>query len=371
MVLVINTIPFLQEKKTGNTFIYETLSRLIKEQPEHTFVLISEDAAGPFISSENVIHVSIGAAPKNHLKLLIWFHLKIKKVLKKHKAEIFISNGIGLLATKIPQIVIVPDLPFLHPQDAVNKKNRFFYKKFTPRFLQKAKAIIVFSQFEKANMIRHYKIEDIKIQVIYNGADEKMKPINFEEREKIKEKYAEGNEYFMYSGIISPQNNLVNLLKAFSVFKKRQRSSMQLFITGEHGNEYSKFLKSLEQYKFKNKVKLWNGIPPSEIEKITAASYAMVYPSPNDTTDTAPFAAMKCGVPVLISSTGIMHEICAEAVWYFDPKNYKDIAEKMMMIFKDEKLRKELIEKGKEQVKKYNWSNSAVLLWEKIKEITE
>ena len=47
-------------------------------------------------------------------------------------------------------------------------------------------------------------------------------------------------------------------------------------------------------------------------------------------------------------------------------ENPKDIAEKMMLIFKDEKLRKELIEKGNVQVQKYNWEKSAFAAWQLI-----
>ena len=34
-----------------------------------------------------------------------------------------------------------------------------------------------------------------------------------------------------------------------------------------------------------------------------------------------------------------------------------------MLVFKDEKLRNELIENGKQQVQKYNWAKSSDSLW--------
>ena len=48
------------------------------------------------------------------------------------------------------------------------------------------------------------------------------------------------------------------------------------------------------------------------------------------------------------------------------PENFKDIAVKMMLIFKDENLRKTLIEKGKLQAEKYNWDLTARLFWNAI-----
>ena len=56
--------------------------------------------------------------------------------------------------------------------------------------------------------------------------------------------------------------------------------------------------------------------------------------------------AMKSGVPVITSPESAMSEICGDAALYADPENFKDIAVKMMLIFKDENLRKTLIDKG-------------------------
>ena len=38
----------------------------------------------------------------------------------------------------------------------------------------------------------------------------------------------------------------------------------------------------------------------------------------------------------------------------------------MMLLYKDENLRKEMIQKGKQVIKEYNWDNTAALLWQCI-----
>ncbi len=93
----------------------------------------------------------------------------------------------------------------------------------------------------------------------------------------MKERYGDGNEYFIYKGIIGIEKNLVNLLKAFSFFKKRQRSKMQLLMTGMAGEKYEEFVRSLQSYKFKNDVKVLIDLPGSESKKMFASAYAMLY----------------------------------------------------------------------------------------------
>lgn len=368
MVIAVRFFTNSTSDENGN-FIYETFSRISGLHIQHTFLFIFDKPYNSLIFPANVIPIVIDLKGKSPMKSLIWYNIKIPAILKKHKADIFISGSFCSLITKIPQILIAPDISFTQHASIVKKQYLLFYKKFTPRFLKKAKSIIVFSAFQKDILIKQYKTGADKIEVIYPGVNENFKPIHIEDREKIKDKYGAGNEYFIYTGEIGSNKNLLNLLKAFSAFKKRQKSSMQLLIAGNPGREYEMFSESLRLFRFKGDVKILENLSLDEIVKVTTSAYAMAYPSLFDVLATQPLQAMKSGVPVITSSTGAMPEIVADAALYADAENFKDIAIKMMMLFKDENLRKVLIEKGILQVKKYDWNESAGLLWKSIEKI--
>ena len=104
-------------------------------------------------------------------------------------------------------------------------------------------------------------------------------------------------------------------------------------------------------------------IDEEEIVKLTGSAYAIVYPSLWEGFGVPVLEAMNCHVPALTSANSAMEEIAGDAALYFDPKNHEDIAEKMMRIYKDEDLRKQLIEKGKSVSKQYSWDKTAELLW--------
>ena len=77
---------------------------------------------------------------------------------------------------------------------------------------------------------------------------------------------------------------------------------------------------------------------------------------------------MQMNAPVLTSSTSAMEEITGRDALYFNPEDVNDIADKMMMIYKDEDKRNQLIEKGKKIAAKYSWKKSADLLWKAVLE---
>lgn len=364
---------WLEEGDAADNFIFETFSRIIKHHPEHTFVLISDGKNEELFNQlKNVIQVIKKPFKKSATQWYIWFNIKIPSILKKYKADVFVTYGsVTSLRTKVPQCIVVPDLSFLHQPFLFKKRHLLFYKTFVPRSLKKAKRIVTVSESCKEDIIKHYKINADKINVVYKGIDGKYKPINIDAREKIKSFHSSGNEYFIYTGEIGMHKNMQNLLKAFSAFKKRQKSSMQLLIAGTAGWKYDEFVKSFRLFKFKDDVKLLENLSGEELEKITESAYCVVLPSLYESFASTQLQAMKCGVPLITSSSGVMAEICDNAALYTDPENFKDIAVKMMMVFKDENLRKTLIEKGRTRAQKFNWEITAGLLWSGIEKLAK
>lgn len=351
----------------GN-FLYETFRRITENHPEHEFIFIFDRPFdNRFVFNTNVTPVVAGPPARHPLLWKYWYDIKIPALLKKYKADIFIScDGFCSLHTKVPQCLVVHDLAFIHFPAGIKKSHLLFYKRYTPKFLATARAIATVSQFSKNDITRQYNTAAGKIDVVYNGVKEIFRPLGIEEKEEVKKKYTEGKEYFVYTGAIHPRKNLMNLLKAFSVFKKRQQTGMKLVLTGRLAWKYESFTASLKTYKYRNDVVLTGYVPEEELVSIIGAAYGMVYPSFLEGFGVPVLEAMKCEVPVITSSGSAMQEIAKKAALYADPGNHTDIADKMMLLYKDENLRKELIQKGKQVIKEYNWDNTAALLWQCI-----
>ena len=367
MTIAVNTKYFLKACQLDySNFIYESFSRITKQQPQHTFIFFSDTPFDPsFNFSDNSIPIVI-KSKVNALLPGIFYRIKIAGLLKKHKANIFVNaDGICSLFTKVPQCFIAYQLNSLSDKIFIKKNDLFLYKKFTFLFFKRAKAIVTGSQFSKNNIIDQFKIDEQKIDVIYNGVSELFVPIDWEEKEKIKVRYADGNEYFIFIGDDSLQDNLLNLLKAFSQFKKWQKSSMQLLIVTK--NTLSKELvETLRLFKYRKDVKLLSNLSQNELTKITATAYSMIYFPLYESLELSLLQTMSYNVPVITSNTGATPEICADAALYTNLDNPKDLSEKLMLIFKGEDLRRELIEKGRKQIQNLSFNKTSELLWKSI-----
>ncbi len=341
------------EAKQTDNLIISYFNTIAIKQPGYSFVFITDDGfKNSAANIKNTSIIRIDPRPKNIFFRKFRFDRKLEKIVKKKQIDLLISLGeVCSLRSEIPQLLLINNLPV--------------HKRAARQFLQKAKRIMTISNFLKKEIVNRYKLAEEKIEVIYQSIDKRYAPVSFEEKEKTKQKYTEGKEYFLYAGEIGPDKNLINLLKAFSFFKKRQKSNMQLIVMTNNLTS-SEFQESLQTYKYREEVKLLIDLPIEEQTKILASAYAFVSPSLYEVFPENIIAAMHCEVPVIANDMEVIKEICENSVVYTNTNNYEAIADKMMLLFKDEKKRNELIAKGIKQALQYSDDKTADLLWQSI-----
>lgn len=370
MKIAVNTRFLLPDQMEGyGYFIHETFRRITQSHPEHEFIFIFDRPYhSKFIYAQNITPVVVQPSARHPLLWKFWFDIRIPSVLKKYGVNAFVSpDGFCSLNTTVPQCLVLHDLSFLHFPSFIKKSHLLFYKHYTARFLEKSKSIATVSEFSKKDIIEHYGIDEKKIDVVFSAAKDIFKPLNRQDSEEIKKQYTEGKEFFLHTGAIHPRKNLENLLKAFSVFKKRQQSSMKLVLAGRLAWKYDSLITKLKTYKYRNDVILLDYINEDVLAKITASAYALIYPSFFEGFGVPVLEAFQCEVPVITSSGSSMQEIAGDASLYADPENYTELAEKMMQLYKDELLRTSLIKKASNVVSQYTWDNTSQLLWQTIK----
>jgi glycosyltransferase involved in cell wall biosynthesis len=368
MIIAVNARLNKETQPEGyEDFLFEMLGQLVKRFPQHQFIFIF-DRPHDQVSAKNVITIIAGPKTSTKLSLQYWFNYRIPAILRKYKADVFLSmEGICSLRTKVPQCIILSDVRFSDHPKSLKRSQVRFYKKFTPAFLAKAKIIATVSTYSKLLVADCFKLCADEISVINPVIGTLFKPIDWEEKEFIKEKHTEGKAYFLFSGDINEHCNLINLLKAFSFFKKRQKSNMLLLIAG---NAEKAFKNALKTYKLRNEVKLLEHLSKTELAKITAAAYALVYPVLNADLALPPLQAMQCAVPVIATEVANLSSVFGKAALYINPADHEDIAQKMMLVFKDESKANELVKAGNELIQQHDPGKNTDLLMQCILKAT-
>ncbi|MFY7879173.1 MAG: glycosyltransferase family 4 protein [Lacibacter sp.] len=374
MRIAVNTRFLIPGKMEGfGYFIEEVFLRMASQHPEHEFYfLFDRPAATSFLFPPNVKCIVTGPQARHPLLWMLWYNLQIPRILRTIKADVFVSpDGFCSLTTSVPQCVVIHDIAFAHYPDFITKSHLWFYRRYTPLFVKKAKVIATVSEYSKEDLRKQYHVDPAKIRVIYSATNPIFQPVDWEKREAIKLELTSGTEYFLYTGTVHPRKNLIGLLKAFSKFKKMQKSNMKLVLVGRMTWKNETFKQLLQTFRFKDDVILTGYVSKEKLAEITAAAYALIYPSFFEGFGVPPLEALQCHVPAIVSEVSALPEIGGDAYLYINPNQVNDIAEKMMRLYKDESLREKLISNGKRQLQLYSWQRTADLLWDAILQTTQ
>jgi glycosyltransferase involved in cell wall biosynthesis len=366
MRIAVNTRLLLKGKLEGiGWFTYQTLERIVRQHPEHEFFFFFDRPYDEqFIFAPNVTPVVVHPQARHPILFYLWFEWSVRAMLRKHKIDLFLSpDGYMSLSTKVPTCLVIHDLAFEHYPEHYVLSHKLYWRHYSPLFARKAKRIATVSTFSKEDIHAHYGVSNDVIDVVYNGAHDEYKPLAAAEREQIKQQYADGCEYFVFAGALHPRKNIVNLLKAFIAFKKRQKTNMKLVIVGRLAWKYEEVEEMQLTMPFKDEVKWVGYMNVDQLSKVIGAAYALVYASLFEGFGIPILEALQCNVPAIVSNTSSMPEVAGEAALLVDPTDPEDIAAKMHILYKDESLRARLIANASLQVKKFDWQGAADRLW--------
>jgi glycosyltransferase involved in cell wall biosynthesis len=232
------------------------------------------------------------------------------------------------------------------------------------KFLNKGRAIITLSEFSKSEIIARYQIDEGKIHVVRPAAKEIFHPSHDDANQLLKARLTDAKEYFAYTGSIDNGAELTNLLKAFSIFKKRQASNLKFVIASASGEINKGFVASLANYKYRDDVVLVTQASVSQLADITGAAYAMVNPFTRKDSTLAVLETIRCHVPMIASTGSAVAEVAGDAALYVDPLDHGELAEKMMALYKDENLRARLINKEISLAGQYSYQQTASAFWD-------
>ncbi|MDA9261823.1 glycosyltransferase family 4 protein [Flavobacteriales bacterium] len=374
MKIAVNTRFLLPTKLEGfGWFTHEVVKRIVLQHPEHEFFFFFDRKYDDkFIYANNVKPIVINPPARHPFLYYLWFEFGVKKALKKHEIDVFLSpDGYLSLGSDVKQIPVIHDLSFVHFPKDIPFFNRKYVNYFFPKFAKKASKIVTVSEYSKNDISVNFEINKDKIIVAHNGIGDFFNPINEELKEATRSKFTGGKDYFLFVSALHPRKNIVNLFKSFDVFKNQTRSDVKLLMVGEKYWWNQEIKDCFDSLNSKKDIIFTGHVQSSELNDIYCSGLALTYVSYFEGFGIPLVEAMRCELPILASNATSLPEVGEEAAIYVNPFSVEDIKNGMVRLFKDESLRKELVENGKERAKLFNWQNTADKVWETIVEVFE
>jgi len=271
---------------------------------------------------------------------------------QNNNADIFhgLSGELPLRWTPKPikKVVTIHDLIFeRYPEYYTWIDRKIHFWKFK-KAANSADKIIAISEQTKRDIIQFLKVNENKIEVVYQGCH-----ASFKEKQsqgvlnQIKEKFNLPEKFILNVGTIEPRKNLLNVVKAL------KDSKIPLVVVGAKKPKYFKLIEK-EIEKNKIEVQFLSGVSMEELAGIYKLAEIFIYPSFFEGFGIPVIEALFSETVVITSNTSCLPEAGGPDSVYVNPENVEDVRAKINFLWDNESERKRRAEKGLQFVQKFN-----------------
>lgn len=251
-------------------------------------------------------------------------------------------------------VTTVHDLTLLQTYNSDKNWLVFHAKQLVGRYVfkkigQTSAHILTPTQYVKDDYIAFAGIPSEKVTVTYEAADvfaDKLKP--YKHRFK---------QFILYVGQQSDYKNIRRLGDAHQKLLAAH-PDLGLILVGKKTAAHVKNERYFADKGYKN-ILFTGFIEDDQRDWLYKNCTVYAFPSLMEGFGLPGLEAMGYGAPVASSKATCLPEVYGDAAYYFDPTDTDDIARAIHDILSNEQLRRGLITKGHQQVKKYSWRRMA------------
>ena len=237
---------------------------------------------------------------------------------------------------------------------------RFYMRWSIKNSCKWAEKIIAVSENTKKDLIKLYKVPENKIEVIYEGVEINNQETRSKDQENTKYQIP-NTKYLLFIGRLEERKNVSGIIEAYKILKEKYNIPHGLVLAGSSGYGYEKIKFKIQSRLGGTKLEIIELGYISENKKweLLSGADVFMFPSLYEGFGLPILEAQSVGVPVVTSNLSSLPEVADGGALLVNPRNPFEIAEATYKIISDENIKKDLIQKGLENVKRFSWDKCA------------
>lgn len=328
------------------------LQSILKKEDSLTF-LISNEHQKKWFPGGAFITIHAGTSIKEP-----W----TARILNKYNPDVVYSpmQTIGTKGRKYKSVLTMHDMIYYrHPKAPgflslpVRIGWWFYHQTYLPqRLVLKGGDLITTVSKTSEKDLSEARMTKLPISVIYNAPQQFSRyPVKHEE--KIKN--------IVYMGSFMAYKNAETLIKGMQWLPEKTLHLLSR-ITPKRKAQLEKLIPKGAHVIFHN------GVSDDEYERLLADNALLATASLDEGYGIPVAEAMAMGVPAVVSDIPVFHEVGADGVLYFEPKDPEAFAEAARQL-DNKKTRSALIAKATQHISTFSWEESAKDLYQAMKEL--
>ncbi|EKD49641.1 MAG: glycosyl transferase, group 1 [uncultured bacterium] len=353
MLIGIDASRIAKRERTGTEeYSYQLVKHLAEIDQKNDYVLYSSKKLPEEFSK---------GLPKNFKTNIIplpklWSQVRLSlEMLLRPPDVLFVPAHVLPLIHVKKSVVTIHGLEYEYFPEAYSGF-ALWYLRFSTKFaLKYAKRIIAVSKNTKNDLIKFYRADPRKIRVIYHGFGnfgfDPMSDEEFFSKFDLKK-----GKYFLYLGRLEKRKNIINLIKAYNLFRNKFGNYLKLVLGGNAGYGYEEIKDEIGKSKYRRDIVETGFISNSQKNSFFKNAAVFVYPTFYEGFGLPILESFFAETPVVCGRVASLPEIASDAAIYIVPESEISIAKGMMRAIS---LREKLLQPMKMQLKKFSWKKSA------------
>lgn len=329
--------------------------------PHNHYLLMTPRATtneriNPILMRENVEVVEPHGAVGRHVPAL-WRTFSLTADLARHEVDLYhgLSNEIPLTAGHAPcaTVVTIHDLIWRRVPKDYAAIDRHLYELKYRTSARLATRVIAISERTKADMVSDWGIDPAKIDVVYQGCDPVFSlAIDYDKRQKVKEKYQLPSRYIVAVGTVQSRKNQLLAVKAMAGIDP----DVHLYIVGGTSDEayLAQVRDAAEAPGVAGRVHFLQGVPFDDLPALYAGAEFSAYTSRYEGFGLPLIESLSTGTPVIGCTGSCLEEAGGPGGIYVDPDDVQAYVDAARSILEKRYLHDRLAADGKRYIARFN-----------------
>ena len=235
-------------------------------------------------------------------------------------------------------------------------KYRFVFRQLAGR----ARAILTDTQFSRQELARYLDSDPARFTVIAPGCDHLDRV-----QADIRTLERHGLQKDAYLLLVGGQASHKNLANVFTALQGLQTCPRIIVVGAAGGRAFRK----QRTHRLPAQGEVLGYVDDMQLKALYENALGLIFPSVYEGFGLPVLEAMRCGCPVLSSSSAALAEVAGRAALFFDPLDPQEISAALHSFLSSPTLREELRLKGQKRAAAFTWARAASQLLDLLRQV--